>query len=181
MTTTDLTRVKRNAYKRQINASVAHVLFSDIVSTNTHNLFNLPANALIVNAGVLVKAVANGAITVNLGINGGTDFGSALNVHSSTGWIQKAPAVALTSGALTGTLTSGLVSGSTTVVQNLNITGTVTSLAGTETVYPYVDTGTGELITAIFSAAPTQGEFYFIVEYIEYSQVTGDMTNYTTG
>ncbi len=181
MTTTDLTRSKRNAYKRQINASVAHVLFGDVVSTNTHNLFNLPANCLIVNAGVLVKVVANGAITVNFGIAGGTDFGSALDVHTSTGWKQTAPAIALTSGALTGTLTSGLVSGATTVVQNLNLTGTVTSLVGTETVYPYLDTGTGDLVTAIFSAGPTAGEFYFIVEYIEYSQVTGDMTNYTQG
>ena len=70
MTTTDLTREKRNSYKRQINASVAHVLYSDVVSTNTHDLFNLPANALIINAGVMIKTVANGSITVAFGIAG---------------------------------------------------------------------------------------------------------------
>ncbi len=181
MTSTDVTRIKRNAYKRQISSSVAHLTYADVVSTNTMDLFNIPANALIINAGVVVKTVANGAITVAYGIAGGSDFGAALDVHTATGYVGATTAIALTSGALTGTLTSGLVSGATTVVQNLAITGTVTTLTGTQTPAPRIDSGTGALITAIFSAGPTAGDFYFICEYIEYTLVTGDMTNYVTG
>lgn len=37
-------------------------------------------------------------------------------------------------------------------------------------------TGTGKTITAKFSAAPTQGRFHVIVEYIEYTLSNGDLT-----
>lgn len=37
-------------------------------------------------------------------------------------------------------------------------------------------TGTGKTITAKFSAAPTQGRFHVIVEYIEYTLSNGDFT-----
>lgn len=41
-----------------------------------------------------------------------------------------------------------------------------------------IDTGTGKTVTAKFSAAPTAGEFVFIVEYIEYTLGNGMRTNY---
>jgi hypothetical protein len=37
-------------------------------------------------------------------------------------------------------------------------------------------TGTGKTVTAKFSAAPTQGRFHVIVEYIEYTLSNGDFT-----
>lgn len=38
-------------------------------------------------------------------------------------------------------------------------------------------TGTGKVIAAKFSAAPTQGRFHIIVEYVEYTIGNGDLTN----
>lgn len=37
-------------------------------------------------------------------------------------------------------------------------------------------TGTGKTITAKFSAAPTQGRFHVVVEYIEFTKSNGDLT-----
>ena len=42
-----------------------------------------------------------------------------------------------------------------------------------------LDTGTGKKVTAKFSAAPTAGEFTFVVEYIEYTLGTGKLTDKT--
>ena len=44
--------------------------------------------------------------------------------------------------------------------------------------YTALDTGTGQTVTATFSADPTAGEFDIIVEYIEYTKGCGDLTNY---
>lgn len=41
-----------------------------------------------------------------------------------------------------------------------------------------LDTGTGKNVTIKFSAAPTQGEFVAIVEYIEYRLGNGKLNNY---
>lgn len=39
-----------------------------------------------------------------------------------------------------------------------------------------IDSGTGKLVTAKFSAAPTQGRFHAVVEYIEYTRANGELT-----
>jgi hypothetical protein len=41
-----------------------------------------------------------------------------------------------------------------------------------------VQTGTGKVITALFSAAPTAGSFTFIVEFIEFTKAEGDLLNF---
>lgn len=40
-------------------------------------------------------------------------------------------------------------------------------------------TGTGKLVTAKFSAAPTVGRFIAVVEYIEYTKANGDLTKFS--
>lgn len=171
MTTTDLTRLRKYAEKKSISVSAAQVKFGDVVSTNTLQLFKLPPNALIVSAGVVVDTVANGAITVDFGFDGGTELGSALDVHTAIGYKQATQAVALTSGALTGTvttltgttaltsgaltgnLTSGTVSGGN-LVANLAMTGTVTTLTGTCTLTSGALTGTVTTLTGTATPAP---------------------------
>lgn len=40
-----------------------------------------------------------------------------------------------------------------------------------------IPTTTGKLVTAKFSAAPTTGRFYVVVEYTEYTKSCGELTN----
>ncbi len=40
-------------------------------------------------------------------------------------------------------------------------------------------TGTGKLVTAKFSSAPTAGRFHVVVEYIEYTKTNGELTRQT--
>lgn len=159
--TVDKTRLRKSAEKRTISVAVAHLKFSDITGQGTadiNQLFNLPKNALIVDSGVVVDTVANGSITVNFGFDGGTELGSALDIHTAVGYKQVAEAIA------TLTLTEGTPN---------------TLSAGTVTKAPRLLTGTGKTVTAVFSAVPTAGEWRFIVEYIEYTLGNGDLTNYS--
>lgn len=157
MPTTDLTRLRKSYEKKQVNVSCAHIKFGDIVSTNIHQLFKLPKDALIIDAGVIVDTAANGAITVDFGFDGGTELGAAIPI-TTTGYKQVALATALTSGTVTA--------------------GVVANLAGTATKAPRILTGTGKTVTAVFSAGPTAGDFRFLVQYIEYKLSNGELTNY---
>ena len=58
---------------------------------------------------------------------------------------------------------------------DIDNTGVVTGTPDTTA----IDTGTGQKVTATFSADPTAGEFVFIVEYIEYTLGTGKLTEMT--
>lgn len=158
--TVDKTRLRRNNQKRKISCAVAHVKFSDITGQGTadiNQLFKLPANCLIVDAGVMIDTVANGSITVGLGFDGGTELLAAADIHTATGYKQTTEAIA-----------------SLTLVE-----ATPNTLsAGTVTKSPRILTGTGKTVTAVFSAVPTAGEWRFIVEYIEYTLADGELTNY---
>lgn len=176
MTTTDLTRLHDFAHKKTVSVSAARVLYSNVVSTNTLQLFKLPPKALIVAAGVVVDTVANGAITVNFGFDGGTELGSALDIHTAVGYKQSTEVSTVTT--LTGTVTDLTLTEGT---PNTLSSGTValTSGAGTVVHAPRILTGTGKTVTAVFSAGPTAGDFTFVVEYIEYALKSGaGLTNY---
>ena len=175
MTTTDITRLHKHAQKKTVSVSAANVLFGDVVSINTMQLFKLPPNALIVAAGVVVDTVANGAITVNFGFDGGIELGNALDIHTGVGYKQDKEVSTVTT--LTGTLTGITLNEGTPNTFNAG-TVALTSGAGTVTHAPRILTGTGQIVTAVFSAGPTAGDFTFVVEYIEYKLGCGNMTNY---
>lgn len=157
MTDTDISRLGKNAQKKTISVSSANVKFGDVVGTTTHQLFKLPPNALIVDAGIVIDAVANGSITVDFGFDGGNELGNDIDIHTAVGYKQVAESLASL------TLTEGTPN---------------TLSAGTVTKSPRILTGTGKTVTAVFSADPTAGEWHFIVEYIEYTLSNGQLTNY---
>ena len=132
----DVTRLRKNAEKKQISVSSAEIRHTDVGSTALQELFKLPPNCLITNATCFVETAGQASLTVNFGFDGGTELGSALAI-SATG--AKGTALAIAS---------------------------------------RIATGTGKLVTAVFSADPTAGVFHFIVEYIEYTRGNGEYTNF---
>lgn len=152
----DITRLRKNAEKKTISVSAAELRHGDVSSTALQEIFKLPANSLIVSAGVQVDVASQGGVTVDFGFDGGTELGAALAV-SSTGYKQAAAPIT------TLTLAAG--------TPNTLVSGTVASA-------PRIPTGTGKTVTAKFSADPTAGLFYFIVEYIEYTLGEGAYTNF---
>ena len=141
----DLTRLRKNAEKKNVSVSVAHIKHTDVSATTLNEIFMLPANALIINAGVIVDVAGQGGLTVDLGFDGGAEMGDDLAI-STTGYKQ----IPL---ALDGN-------------------------AATFNNFPRLLTGTGKTVTAKFSADPSAGEFYFLVEYIEFKRGNGELTNF---
>ncbi len=160
MTTTDLTRKRKFGEKKTKSVSSARLQLADVVglSTNVLNLFNLPPDAIVTDAYVIVDDAAQGGVTVDFGFAGGTEFGSALAV-SATGVKEKAESIA--------TLT-------------LNEATPNTLNAGTVTKALRLQTLTGKTVTAKFSAEPNETvDMTFVVEYIEYRLSNGDLTTVT--
>lgn len=147
----DITRLRKNAEKKTVSVAAAKILHSDVSSVALQELFNLPADCLIINAGVVVEEAGQATLTVDFGFDGGTELGAAMPI-STTGYKQ-------TTMPVTG------VSGAT----------------GVATPAPRLLTGTGKTVTAKFSADPTAGAFHFIVEYIEYTLGNGKLMNYGDG
>lgn len=81
----DITRLRKNAEKKTVSVSACCVLAADIVDNTLHHIFRIPANALIVSAGILVKEASQAAVTADLGVDGDATLGSAL-VMSATGF-----------------------------------------------------------------------------------------------
>lgn len=81
----DITRLRKNAEKKTVSVSATRVLAADVVDNTLHYVFRVPANALIINAGVLVKEASQAAVTMDLGVDGDASLGSALAV-SATGF-----------------------------------------------------------------------------------------------
>lgn len=154
---TDITRTRKFAEKKTMSISCAEIRHGDAADTTSHEIFNLPANCLITKAGIIVDEAGQSSLTVDLGFDGGNELGDDLAIDS-TGYVEDGPAVAtLTlSEGTPNTLSSG------TVNSGLNIL-----------------TGTGKTVTAKFSADPSQGKFYALVEYIEYTKGNGDYTVYS--
>ena len=97
----DITRLRKNAEKKQVSASAAEIRAADINGTALQELFKLPANSIITAASVIVETASQAGVTVNLGFNGGSELGAALAV-SSTGSKGTAIAVASRPMTLTG-------------------------------------------------------------------------------
>lgn len=155
----DITRLRKNAEKKTISVSSAEINASDVGATTLQELFLLPANAVIVDAGIVVETAGQSGLTVDFGFDGGNELGNDIAI-SSTGYKQVAESIASL------TLTEGTPN---------------TLSAGTVTKSPRILTGTGKSVTATFSADPTAGKFHFIVEYIEYKLGNGKLTNYSAG
>lgn len=132
---TDHRRTRKFAEKKTVAVSAAELNFAEVASTDAHELFELPDNALITHAYCDVKGAGQALLTVDFGFSGGNELGNDLDID----------AVSVVGGELT---------------------------AG-------IDTGTGKTVTAKFSAAPTAGDFVFIVQYIEYKLGTGMLTQYS--
>lgn len=131
---TDKTRVGKNAEKKTLSVSSANLLHGDVDAV-LQELFVLPPDCLITDTHVIPKVAGLPALlTVDIGFDGGSELGSALDVDDT----------AVKGGALATA----------------------------------VDTGTGQTVTALFSADPTAGDFDIIVEYIEYTLGNGKLTNY---
>lgn len=154
---TDLTRIRKNAELKVLSVAAATVKHTEVAAATLNELFNLPANCLIVDAGIIVDVAGQGGLTVDFGFDGGNELGNDIAI-SSTGYKQVANSIA----ALT--LTEGTPN---------------TLSSGTVTKSPRILTGTGKEVTATFSADPTAGEFTFIVQFIEYTVGNGQFMNYS--
>lgn len=150
---TDITTLRNNSEKKTVSVAAARVLHSDVGTVNIQELFNLPANCLIINSGIVVEVAGQGGLTVDFGFDGGTELGSAVAI-SSTGYKQNTlPIASLT-----------LIAGTPNTLS-----------AGAVTQAPRILTNTGKTVTAKFSADPSAGDFTFIVEYIEYKLGNGKL------
>lgn len=83
----DITRLRKNAEKKIVTVSSAEIKAADVKSTALQELFNLPADALIINAGVVVETAGQASLTVDFGFDGGAELGDNV-VLSSTGYKQ---------------------------------------------------------------------------------------------
>lgn len=155
----DNTRLYKNAENKVLEVACAEVRHGDVASTEAHKLYNLPKNALIIEAGIIVNEAGQGGLTVDFGFDGGNELGNDIDI-ATTGYKQVANAIA----ALT--LTEG--------TPNTLSSGTVTKA-------PRILTGTGKTVTATFSADPSAGKFFFMVTYIEFTVGNGHFMNYSSG
>ena len=156
----DLTRKKDFAQKKTSSVATARIEHADIATadgTALHELYNLPNNAVIKNAMVVVEVAGQTNLTVDFGFDGGNELGNDLDIDG-------AAVVSVTQSILALTLTEGVPN---------------TLSAGTVSKSPMIATGTGKNVTAKFSAKPTAGTFVFIVEFIEYDIAVGTYMNYT--
>lgn len=155
----DITRLRKNAEMKVISVASALIKHGDVAATTQQLLYNLPANSLIIEAGISVDVAGQGGLTVDFGFDGGNELGNDIAI-SSTGYKQVTNAIASL------TLTEGTPN---------------TLSAGTVTKSPRILTGTGKAVTATFSADPSAGEFHFIVQFIEYTVGNGQFMNYGNG
>lgn len=89
---TDKTRLRKNAEKKTVSVSSAEIKGTEADSTNLNELFNLPPDALITNAGVVVEEAGQGSLTVDFGFDGGNELGNDLDIDG-TGYVQAGIAV----------------------------------------------------------------------------------------
>lgn len=150
----------KSKFSEKKTRSVAAVRVThDMVATGANQLFNLPPNALVVDAAVIVEAAGQANLTVDFGYTGAANaFGNDLDIDG-TGVVTVPQAIA----ALT--LTEGTPN---------------TLSAGTVTKSPRILTGTGLEVIATFSEDPSAGTFVFIVEYIEFDKGNGELMNLST-
>lgn len=159
---TDLTKKKNFAQKKTLSVAAARVTYDMVDSTNFNELFHIPPNALVVEVSMVTKTAGQGSLTV--------DFGSTLNEDLLLDEVA--------ADAAAGTVTSTALS-----IAALTLTeGTPNTLSsGTVTKSPRIDSGTGLVLGASFSAQPTAGEWVFVVQFIEYDLANGQLLELGTG
>jgi len=172
---TDLTRKKDYNEKKTISAMSARVTHDQVADTALNELFNLPADALIRLAGVVVHTAGDAGLTVDFGFAGGAELGNDIPLDA-TGYFDADAVSTVTT--LTGTVTALTLTEGT---PNTLDSGTVaiTSGAGTVAAAPRILTTTGKNVTAKFSADPTEGDFTFIVEVLEFELGNGKLMDYS--
>lgn len=175
---TDLTRKHKFGEKKTKSVSAARLQLADVLGegTNTLNLFNLPPNAIVTDAYIVVDNATQAAITCDFGFSGGSELINDADM-ATTGVKQTAEVSTLTT--LTGTVTALTLAEGT---PNTLTSGTValTSGAGTVVKAPKLLTGTGKVVTAKFSAEPNEAfDAHFVVEYTEYTLGNGNLTTVT--
>lgn len=149
---TDLTRKKDFSQKKTRSVAAARVTHDMVSGTTAQELFNLPANALIVDAMVVVEVAGQNGLTVDFGYTGSANaLGNDLDIDG-TG-VVKTPLTVTNDGAGTDPVAGGIA----------------------------IPTTTGKEIIATFSADPTAGSFVFIVEYIEYDLANGQLMQLSDG
>lgn len=84
---TDITRLRKNMEKKSISVSAAEVRHGDVSGTTLQELFNLPADCLIVEAGVVVEQAGQSNLTVDFGFDGGNELGNDLDIDG-TGYVD---------------------------------------------------------------------------------------------
>lgn len=83
----DITRLRKNAEKKTISVAAAEIRHGDVSSTALQELFNLPGNCLIVEAGVVVEEAGQANLTVDFGFDGGNELGNDLDIDG-TGYVD---------------------------------------------------------------------------------------------
>lgn len=84
---TDITHLRKNMEKKCISVSSAEVRHTDVAGTTLQELFNLPADCLIVEAGVVVEQAGQTSLTVDFGFDGGNELGNDLDIDG-TGYVD---------------------------------------------------------------------------------------------
>lgn len=87
----DNTRLNKNSEKKtfSVAAALVDVAAGEVagLGTGNLNLFNLPANCLIVEAGVVVDVAGQSNLTVDFGFAGGSELGNDLDIDG-TGYVD---------------------------------------------------------------------------------------------
>lgn len=151
---TDKTRMAKFNEKKTYSVASARLRHSDVADTALVELFNLPPNALITDATVIVEEAGQANLTVDFGFAGGNELGNDLDIDGT-----------------------GVVS--VPLVTSTAVSGNAETAAGTAVKAPRLLTSTGKNVTAKFSADPSAGVFVFIVEFIEYDLGNGNLMNYS--
>lgn len=149
----DLTRKKDFAQKKTMSVASARVTHDMVAATTLQELFNLPPNAVIVEAMVNVVVAGQANLTVDFGFDGGNELGNDLDIDGIA-------VVSVGHNISSLTLTEAAPN---------------TYLAGSAVKVPRIATGTGKTVTAKFSADPSAGEFIFIVSFIEFDLTNGQL------
>lgn len=86
----DITRLRKNAEKKQVSVAVAEVRHGDVSATTLQELFNLPPNCLIIDSGCIVEVAGQASLTVDLGFAGGSELGNDLDIDAA-GYVEGLP------------------------------------------------------------------------------------------
>lgn len=79
----DLTRLKKFAEKKTYSVAAARVTHDMVADTALQELFELPADCLIVDACVDVKTAGQALLTVDFGFDGGAELGNDLDIDGA--------------------------------------------------------------------------------------------------